>query len=196
MSDTKGRRTRNKTGPRVRRKRTVFSTPWFQLVEKAVDGERAPYYSLRMSDYLAVVATTREGDLLLVRQFRPAVERYTLELPAGHVEPGESPADAARRELMEEAGCRVGQIELLGHLLPDTGRLSNRMWCCFAPDVRYRRPLRETERGIDPVLCSQRDLLRHIRDGRFNHALHLAAVLLAVQKRKLSGVISSWVEAI
>ncbi len=54
-------------------------------------------------DAVAVLAV-EDGRVLMVEQYRPAIRRTTLELPAGLIEPGESPLEAARRELMEEAG--------------------------------------------------------------------------------------------
>jgi len=62
-------------------------------------------------DAVAVLAM-REGKLLFVEQYRPAIRAVTLELPAGLVEPGEDPREAARRELMEEAGFDAEMQEL------------------------------------------------------------------------------------
>lgn len=62
-------------------------------------------------DAVAVLAT-REDKVLFVEQFRPAIQAVTLELPAGLIEPGENPVDAARRELMEEAGFDAEMREL------------------------------------------------------------------------------------
>src|SRR6266851_2080919 len=103
-------------------RKTEFSTPWFQLISKRVANDPAPFYSLRMLDYVAVVAFTRADEIILVRQYRPAVERFTLELPSGHVEKDEPPAESARRELAEECGFEAPHLELLGTLLSDTGR--------------------------------------------------------------------------
>src|SRR5205814_662663 len=108
-------------------RKVEFATPWFELVAKRVEGEKAPYYALRMTDYVAVVAVTGEKELVLVRQYRPAVERFTLELPSGHVEKNETPEEAAKRELVEECGLEAGTMELLGKLISDTGRNENRL---------------------------------------------------------------------
>lgn len=62
-------------------------------------------------DAVAVLAV-RDGRVLMVEQHRPAIRRTTLELPAGLIEPGESPLEAARRELMEEAGLDAELKEL------------------------------------------------------------------------------------
>jgi NUDIX domain len=80
----------------------LFSTPWFDLVEKLVGPDCSPHYSISARDYLSVLAVTRDGMFPLVRQFRPTVEMVTLELPGGHVDEGEGPEEAARKELQEE----------------------------------------------------------------------------------------------
>ena len=160
-----------------------FRTPWFEIVAKTLRPEDGPWYSLRLPDYAATVAITAEGQVVLVRQYRPAVETITLELPSGLVDAGERPEEAARRELLEETGYDAPGIELLGPLLPDTGRLGNRIWCCVARDVR-RIPGRTPEAGIEVVEMTAADLLTATADGRFDHALHVAAVLLAQVRGK------------
>jgi hypothetical protein len=85
-------------------KSSVFETPWFDLVEKLVGPDCSPHYSISTQDYLSVLAVTRDGMFPLVRQFRPTVEMVTLELPSGHVDEGESPEEAARKELQKETG--------------------------------------------------------------------------------------------
>ncbi len=166
-------------------RRAVFTTPWFDLVAKTIDGEKAPYYSLQMSDYVTVLAITARQEILVVRQYRPALERYTLELPSGHVEPGETPADAARREFLEETGYIVDKLELLGCLAPDTGRLSNRLWGFLAKNVIKDSSVHALESGIEPVLMTREELASQIIDGQFDHALHLAVLMLAVMRDKL-----------
>jgi len=165
-------------------RQTVFSTPWFDVVAKAVAGwdVNAPYYTLELEDYVSVFATTETNEVLLVRQYRPSIETYTLELPSGHVESGESPEEAARRELAEETGYEAEKLELLGCLAPDTGRLGNRLWAYFAPQVKPSQQSHSLESGIELVVYSKMELLRDVYEGRFDHALHLAVILLAILK--------------
>ena len=115
--------------PKIVGRRAVFSSPWVTLVEKDVDWGgatgRENFYSLEQCDYVTVFARTPSGLIPVVRQYRPAVEDYTLELPAGLVEPGESPEETARRELKEETGLEALTTRYLGAFNPDTGRLSN-----------------------------------------------------------------------
>jgi 8-oxo-dGTP pyrophosphatase MutT (NUDIX family) len=113
-----------------------FATPWFQILAKTMREGEPPYYSLKLPDYTSIVALTDDQQILIVRQYRPAVERYTLELPSGLVDPGETPAQTAHRELLEETGYDAANVEDLGPSRPDTGRLGNRIFTCVATGLR------------------------------------------------------------
>ena len=85
-----------------------------------------------------------------MRQFRAAASRFTLELPAGHIEPGETPEEAARKELCEETGCEADSFELLGKHSPSTARFTNLMWIYFASGVRpATQPAHSREAGVE-----------------------------------------------
>ena len=114
---------------RVLSEEVVFATKWFELVAKSFDLDGEPHYSIRTQDYVAVIPVTPEGEIVLVRQFRPAVGRFTLEIPCGHIESGELPEAAARKELLEETGYLGYKLVPLGRYSPDTGRMGNLMWC-------------------------------------------------------------------
>ena len=163
---------------------TVFSTPWFNIEEKTINGLESPYFALTLLDYVSILALTNENQVLLVRQFRPAVEEDTLELPSGHVEEGETPEEAARRELLEETGYEAKRLKLLGILNPDVGRLSNKLWCFFAPSVSKRKDV-AVEDGIELCWSSIDQLMNLIHEGNFNHALNIAVLFLAMLKGDL-----------
>jgi ADP-ribose pyrophosphatase len=165
-------------------RKPVFETKWFRLVEEAQPtGE--PFYMLELPDYVSVIALTPTRDLLLVRQHRPVVGRETLELPSGHVDPGERPEAAARRELLEETGFEAPELELLGTLVPDVGRLANRMWCYFAADVRASDASHERESGVTLVRMPEQQALKCATDGTVDHALNLAPLFLALATGRL-----------
>ena len=163
----------------------VLDTKWSQIVARRPPAFSEPHYSVRTRDYVAVVAVNPKREMLLVRQVRPAVWATTLELPSGHVEPGQTPEQAARAELLEEPGHEVERFELLGDFSPDTGRLGNRMWRFFAGHVLPARdPAYKPEAGVDFVLGrgNLRDLLR--QEG-FYSALNCAALFAALLQGKL-----------
>src|SRR5215210_7389805 len=121
--------------PRILARRTIQVSPWVECVARDVQfssGELPEtYHSLVQADYVAIVALTPDKRIPLVRQYRPAVEDFCLELPAGLVEEGEDPAATCRRELLEETGYETKSLHFLGTTRPDTGRLSNRSYSFF-----------------------------------------------------------------
>ena len=143
--------------------------------------DAALHYSISTLDYVSVLAVTKNGTFPLVRQFRPAIEEFTLELPSGHVDQGETPDQAARKELHEETGFVANELILLGNLSPDTGRLGNRLWCFFAPRVA-RDPAVEfkAQPDIEPLVYNRslRDLI--LAEPAFSSALNRATILMAV----------------
>jgi len=165
------------------RTETAFHTPWFELVAKTMREGEAPFYSLKLPDYAAIVALTAERKVLTVRQYRPALERYTLELPSGLVDAGEQPAESAARELLEETGYHAESVDVLGPMFPDNGRLGNRIWNCFAEGV-VKAGL-EPEAGIEVQAYDIAELLQMTAEGTFDHSLHVAALLLARLRGKL-----------
>ncbi|MDH4029010.1 MAG: NUDIX hydrolase, partial [Nitrospirota bacterium] len=118
--------------PYIRNVHKDLSIPWFEQIRKEVfyPGEEEPrlYYSIKPPDYVTALTRTTEGKYIVLKQYRPAVEDFVFELPSGHLEVGEKPEEGMMRELAEETGCSGGEITALGDMIPDTGRLENRLW--------------------------------------------------------------------
>lgn len=88
-------------------KKVVFKTPWF-FVEEEFFGVK-PWYRVVEPNAVCAFAMTKDQKIVLVRQFRPAVNEYTLEMPAGHIDKGEDALSSAKRELYEETGYSCGE---------------------------------------------------------------------------------------
>ena len=167
----------------------LYVNPWcaFRVDDVELpDGARIEYGVLESGGFAAVVPVTRGGDVVLVRQWRQPLDAFTLELPSGLVDPGETPAVTAKRELLEETGYEAGEIELLGAMDPDLGRLGNQSWGCFARGVR-RVECRVPEAGIEVLEWTLEELYRAIALGQFAHALHVAIVFQAVLRGRIAG---------
>jgi ADP-ribose pyrophosphatase len=162
-------------------------SPWVTLVTKGVTLGNNPeefYHSFRQDDYVTVMAVTREGYIPVVRQYRPALEQYTLEFPGGLLDKGEQPAITAERELFEETGLVTpAGLAPLGCLFPDTGRLENRLWCYFASDViKDNNSIWVPEETVVCSMLSKNEFRKAVENGEFKPALHIAIVGLAIIK--------------
>lgn len=168
----------------IKRSETRLS-PWVSIIERSVvfPGIAVPavYHALRQADYVNVLAVTSSGRVPLVRQYRPTLERFTIELPGGLREGDENPAEAAGRELWEETGLRpLGVLESLGSLAPDAGRLENRLWGFVARVEEGAEPNWRPEPGVEPLFVSKADLQALATSGQIENALHVALIGMAI----------------
>jgi ADP-ribose pyrophosphatase len=100
---------------------------------------------------VAIVPVVDEG-LILISQFRIAIGRELVELPAGRLEPGEDPESCARRELEEEIGYRPGKLILLARYFSSAGFTDEGMYIFLAGDLEKTTPKLETDERIRQVL--------------------------------------------
>jgi 8-oxo-dGTP pyrophosphatase MutT (NUDIX family) len=168
--------------PKIKARRATRISPWVEIIEREVEFTPGAalelYHAVGQQDYIAIVALTPDGRIPIVRQYRPALEQFTWELPAGMVDKGETAADCCRRELMEETGFAVRSLHPLGSYAPCTARLSNRVHSFFvATAARAEAPA--SEAGIELRLVTPAELSTLIQSGEFVLQLHIGAILLA-----------------
>ena len=125
-----------------------------------------------------------EDRVLLVRQFRYGLERMTLEIPGGVVDPGEDPAETARRELREETGFTTGTWSLLADIAPNPAFLNNRCFQYLAEDCELTHPT-ELDPGedIQVVLLEEAEVLAAVRAGGIDHSLVISALARVLDLR-------------
>lgn len=168
--------------PKITSRRAIDISPWMKIIEREVafteGGKPELYHAVAQQDYIAIVAKTPEGLIPIVRQYRPAVESLTWELPAGMVEPGEDAAETCKRELLEETALPARAVHALGTFAPCTARLSNRVHSFFV-ETGSRIEGQPAEAGIAVRLVSPAELADLIRAGAFTLQLHIGALMLA-----------------
>jgi ADP-ribose pyrophosphatase len=170
--------------PRVVARHVEYTSEWLDVVVKDVDlgppRGRERFWAMRSTtEYTAVLAVTEDGRVPLVRQFRPAVEEFVLELPSGAVDPGERHEDAVRRELLEETGCAASDIVPLGSFVIDSGRMETRQFAFFAPDVRVVADGPQPDEPLELRFVDVRELLGLVASGEFPLLPHVAIVAVA-----------------
>lgn len=122
--------------PKKIRQETVYKTPWFaveRLHFRTTDRNLTPYFRLKARDGVFVLAITDQKEVILVRQFRPAIGAWTYEMPAGRVEKSQTPLQAAQRELWEETGYVAPSWKRLGmgRLMMDRYSAKMHGWLAF-----------------------------------------------------------------
>ena len=98
--------------PKIRARKVTTISPWMDVIAREVEftpGQKPEvYHAVGQLDYLAILARTPDGRIPLVHQYRPALESFTWELPAGLVESGEDPATAAARVPLARSSSSAG----------------------------------------------------------------------------------------
>jgi ADP-ribose pyrophosphatase len=144
------------------------------------DGSEHPRVVISVPDWVNVVALTRDGQAVLIRQFRIGIEANTLEVPGGMVEPGEAPAAAAARELEEETGFRAAELVAIGTVHPNPAVQTNLCHSFLALGCeRVSAGQRDAGEDIAVVLVPASRLQRLVREGSITHALVVTAVYFA-----------------
>jgi ADP-ribose pyrophosphatase len=128
---------------------------------------------------VAVVPIQPGNRVVLIRQYRFAVRGTLWEIPAGTLEPGESPRRCAGRELMEEIGYRAGRLERLGTFYTAPGFCSERIHLFLARDLRPERRPGDADEFIRPRTVSWTEAIRMAVSGRIHDAKTLAGLFLA-----------------
>jgi ADP-ribose pyrophosphatase len=145
-------------------------------VEKA-NGAKTTREVVEHSDCIAVVSLDEQGNVILVRQFRHAVDRFLLEVPAGGIDPGEEPTDAVRRELQEEIGYFPQKLDRLGGFYATPGYGTEYLHCFVATDLVPARLVAEDTEDIELLRVSPDEIPRLIATGEICDAKSIAALL-------------------
>ncbi len=99
-------------------------------------GKRTTREIINHHGAVVIVAVDAEENTFLVRQYRSAVKRPLLEVPAGKIDPGEKPEETASRELIEETGYSAGRMEALGGFYASPGYSTEYLYLFYATDLK------------------------------------------------------------
>jgi ADP-ribose pyrophosphatase len=167
--------------------RSIFKGRAFNVrVDTVIDaaGEETTREIVEHPECVAVVPVDANGDILLVRQYRKAIEKELLEIPAGGIEPGEDPETAVKRELQEEIGHLPGRMEKLGGYYSSPGFCTEYLYLYVAQDLKASQLYAEDTVAIQIVRIKPSQIRRLIRSGEICDSKSVAGLLQYLDYRK------------
>jgi ADP-ribose pyrophosphatase len=166
--------------------RSIFKGRAFNVrVDTVIDasGDQTTREIVEHADCVAVVPVETSGEIVLVRQYRKAVEKELLEIPAGGIDPGEDPPAAVKRELQEEIGFLPGKLEKMGGFYSSPGFCSEYLYLYLATDLKPGRLYAEDTEGIQVVRVKPRQIRKLIESGEICDAKTIAGLLQYLEYR-------------
>jgi 8-oxo-dGTP pyrophosphatase MutT (NUDIX family) len=138
------------------------------------------FYTIDAPDWVNVIALTPGRRLVLVRQFRFGINDFSIEIPGGVIDPGETdPIAAGLRELREETGYEGRDARLLGSICPNPAIMNNRCHHVLVEQCRKTSVLGwDDDEEIEILLAPVDEVYEWARAGKITHALVLDALLL------------------
>jgi ADP-ribose pyrophosphatase len=149
-----------------------------------VSGDETTREIIEHSECIVVVPVDANGDILLVRQFRKAIEKDLLEIPAGGIDPGEDPETAVKRELQEEIGFLPGKVERMAGFYSSPGFCTEFLYLFLAEDLKASQLFAEDTPGIQTVRVRPNQIRRMIRSGEICDSKSIAGLLYYLDYRK------------
>lgn len=142
------------------------------------DGRTALRDVVRHPGAVAIVALTDDGRICLVRQYRAALGRVTVEVPAGKLDPGEDPLDCAHRELEEETGMRAERMAFLSTIATGVGFCDELIHLYMATGLSFVASDPDADEFINVDLVPLPELIDAVLDGRIEDAKTVVGALI------------------
>lgn len=142
-----------------------------------------PYYVLEYPDWVNVVAITENNEVIIIKQYRHAAGEVIIEVPGGCIDPGESPEEAVRRELLEETGYAFDNFELLSALYANPATANNKTHCFLATGgKKVQEQALDGGEEIIVELVSIERLKELLMTNQFGQALHSSGIFYALMR--------------
>jgi ADP-ribose pyrophosphatase len=148
------------------------------------DGSRGVREVVVHRGAVALVPMVDANHVCLVENQRYAVGKVLLEVPAGTIDPGETPEQTAERELAEETGYRSGRITRVRDWFVSPGVLSERMFLFLCEDLESGPTGHQADERLRPIIVPWDEALCMVHDGRIEDAKTILALWLCNERRK------------
>jgi len=168
------------TQARILRSKVIYEGPAFGVRRDEVlepGGIRTTREVVTHPGSVVVLPALPDGRILLIRQYRHATRQFLWELVAGRMERGETPRQAAARELIEETGYRAGKFRVFLDLFPTPGFLEERIYILLAQELTSGGARPEVDEKIISRVFTCTRLKQMIRRGKLRDAKTIAGLL-------------------
>lgn len=153
---------------------------------RTADGRQSTREIIEHAACIVVVAVDEDDNVLMVRQYRRAIDKELLEIPAGGIDKGESAEAAVVREMREETGLRPQKVERLGGFYSTPGYCDEYLYLYLATDLKPDPLSAEDTAGIEVVRVPVAQVPELINSGKIEDAKSVAGLLIYLEYRKTS----------
>jgi ADP-ribose pyrophosphatase len=158
-----------------------YHTPVFDLYKRTSrhpDMGEGTFYVVDTPAWINVVAETEDGQVVLIDQFRHGMQAITTEIPGGMVDPGETPLESAKRELLEETGYSSDDWTQIGMVEANPAIMNNETYTFLARNCRKRHSVNpDPHEEIAVWAVTREKLFALVDDGIIRHALVVSALM-------------------
>ena len=165
----------------------LHKEPWLTIRKDKCEipnGKIVPaFYVNEYPDWVNAFALTKEGKVVMVKQYRHGIENIEIELPGGVSESGETPEQAMKREMLEETGYEFEHIECLGKISanPSTTNNFTHLFLATGGVKVAEQKLDETEQ-VDVLFMSIDEVKQLVKENKMAQSLHVNCVFYALHK--------------
>jgi ADP-ribose pyrophosphatase len=147
-----------------------------ELYRSPRTGQEHVFYLIDSPDWVNVIPLTADGKVILVKQYRFGTKEFSLEIPGGMLDQGDTPEGAASRELLEETGYTGDKPILLGIVHPNPAIHTNRCYTYLIKNAIFANaPRQDSTEDIEVQCAPLSEIPQLIREGKITHALVIAA---------------------
>lgn len=141
------------------------------------DGKEVSYDFISHKGAAAILPVDENGNIIMVRQYRNSIDRFTLEIPAGGLNAGEDTKTAAARELEEETGYRSDKVEHLLDLYTTVAYCNEKIGIYYTKDLQPSKQHLDEDEYVEIERHSLKELIAMIYRGEIMDAKTIAALL-------------------
>lgn len=155
-----------------------------EKTQQAFNGQTGKFYVINSNDWVIVIPR-QHGNFLMVKQWRHGENSLSIEFPGGVIDNGETPEQAAARELLEETGCKAEKLTKLGSCNPNPALFSNHIHVFLAEQlIQTGEQHLDHDEFINLLKLPEDQLLDYILRPEFSHALMGTAVAFYLSHKK------------